>query len=1015
MLSISPSSIHKRRVFTRVIPLFLFVALSVILFVPQQVLAKEYKNSDGDKGQYDLIVKLSGDSSKVDRVTAERVVPNYSGKKYVNKYNLAKKDATTYRQDHFQFITDNMSCRQIPSLIAQNPGGTGLGQSSGFYDFKVAAYDKAGKKLSPTTEVTFDYGDDCGKDKTVKLTVSSTQANPNSLGTLNGTIEAYEFGKKIPLKTVDLRLTGPANKKVDYIAGSGALKAIEIPPGTYTLSGPVRCGTNVTGNTCTTNDDFTTTGPIKAGNNKIDIIYIDGEVNICGDGCNKATFLAGKLNGTAATAPVNQNSEDLTCESGDNPLNWILCPVFNMVAGFADFLFNTLINPFLITTPIDTSGSSAIYKIWSTFRIYGNIFLIIALLIIVFGQSIGGGILDAYTAKKVLPRLLAAAILINISIYVVAFMVDITNIIGGGIGALITAPIGDAGVFKISPSGVEAGIIMGASAIGLVAGSAALMAALTTTAGASFIAIAVLLPAALGLLAAVVTLVLRQGIIIALVIVSPVAFALYCLPNTEKYFKQWWSTLTKALVVYPIIIMIFAVADVLAFTSVAANGGPISGAFSQVMAFLLQFIPLLMIPFAFRLAGGAIGKIGDIAAGASAKANNMAKNRREEAGFRFKTAKATKASQINTGLNGTALGRRISQSPRLSRLQSRRTQRLDQLNRNLSADVGKTAGAQAIQHDDDAIRAATYSSYSDAVAGLTARNEASYGPNITDTQREQARMDSVRAASAVSASTGFGRAQAIWATEAMGKTGTSFDNVKDMAQTIARASGGDTSTTASLAGNLNSVNKQVGRHDLAPGFGTLNKLALGESGRAGFSNTDLAYEEAAVNAWNSGSLYQHANDKPQNIKAAIQHHESMLQRSTKAQGDAILARSVATSPADIAKADADLAKANQEIEQAAVFFNELKVMAPNASGAVKLEIDAASDRNQGLLSTAVRSLDATPSDRTTDKPEVQESRVLQPNGDYVVSRSLTGSRQESAQERIDRHTRTFERVDPNRL
>ena len=50
-------------------------------------------------------------------------------------------------------------------------------------------------------------------------------------------------------------------------------------------------------------------------------------------------------------------------------------------------------------------------------RSIANIIIIFALLAVVFSQSIGGGMIDAYTAKKIMPRLLAAAIFVNISIY----------------------------------------------------------------------------------------------------------------------------------------------------------------------------------------------------------------------------------------------------------------------------------------------------------------------------------------------------------------------------------------------------------------------------------------------------------------------------------------------------------------------------------------------------------------------------------------------------------------------
>ena len=79
------------------------------------------------------------------------------------------------------------------------------------------------------------------------------------------------------------------------------------------------------------------------------------------------------------------------------------------------------------------------------------------------------------------------------------------------------------------------------------------------------------MPAVLGLLTAFITLILRKAIILALVLVSPVAFALYCLPNTEKYFKKWWDFLVQTLIVYPIVVVIFAVSDILSVTVMNAN------------------------------------------------------------------------------------------------------------------------------------------------------------------------------------------------------------------------------------------------------------------------------------------------------------------------------------------------------------------------------------------------------------------------------------------------------------
>ena len=67
-----------------------------------------------------------------------------------------------------------------------------------------------------------------------------------------------------------------------------------------------------------------------------------------------------------------------------------------------------------------------------------------------------------------------------------------------------------------------------------------------------FLAVFVLLPALLIMLAVLFVVIIRQGIILVLLILSPVAFALYCL-LTLKIFQKWWEEMFKALLVFPII------------------------------------------------------------------------------------------------------------------------------------------------------------------------------------------------------------------------------------------------------------------------------------------------------------------------------------------------------------------------------------------------------------------------------------------------------------------------------
>ena len=317
-----------------------------------------------------------------------------------------------------------------------------------------------------------------------------------------------------------------------------------------------------------------------------------------------------------------------SCESEGFSLSWIFCPIINGLANAADSIYSEIIQPLLETKPIQLSNTGSdpahIYAIWSNFRIYGDIFLVIALLVIVFGESIGGGAIDAYAVKKVLPRLLVAVVLINLSIYIVSLALDITNIIGRSVGALIQEPFQSvAGGFKLHLSGGGGALGMGVLVAGVSWGAFSL-------GFLPFIFLLLLLPAFLALVGILVTVVLRQGIIIFLVLVSPIAFALYCLPNTEQYFKKWWDLLFKTLMVYPLIAIIFALANVLS-VSIAASfstSTPAAKTISEVIAAFALIAPLFMIPFAFRMAGGVIGQIHNAVSKASAPVfNKLGKKR----------------------------------------------------------------------------------------------------------------------------------------------------------------------------------------------------------------------------------------------------------------------------------------------------------------------------------------------------------------------------------------------------
>jgi hypothetical protein len=353
----------------------------------------------------------------------------------------------------------------------------------------------------------------------------------------------------------------------------------------------------------------------------------------------------------SATDPLAFNNEPPTCVSTGGALAWITCKLVDGLAKGEAALESAVIS-MLVSPSLDLQNgtsncnanatnntnnitgqevaNSCIFQAWSNFRIYGDIFLVIALLVAVIVEAMGGGLISNYTIKKMLPRIIVAVILINLSIYIVAILEDIFNVLGAGIYDLISAPFQAAGQWKLNiknttGSDTFLGIFGGLS---LVAGGLALGGiwhGLKTNTGtgvkakagsvlsglgdaAAYIVMFIVIPVVLAVLGVVLTLLFRQAILILLLMISPVAFALYCLPNTEQYFKKWWDLLIKTLWVYPIVIAIFCMAEVMAIIF-SNNPFGLEDFLSKIMAMIAVGAPLFLIPFAFRISGGVMGGV----------------------------------------------------------------------------------------------------------------------------------------------------------------------------------------------------------------------------------------------------------------------------------------------------------------------------------------------------------------------------------------------------------------------
>ena len=308
---------------------------------------------------------------------------------------------------------------------------------------------------------------------------------------------------------------------------------------------------------------------------------------------NALTAPATTTDPTTSSDPNSVNQE--SCAQKDGTFAWLFCPFFDGISHtFADGA-QQLISGFLAVEPLQQSGP--IYDTWNSLRLLADVSFVIIFLVIIFAQTLQFN-LSAYTIKRMLPKLVAAAVLVQFSYVVVSAMIDVGNILGAGVAQLIGATV---------HGGAMASFDLGTLTENLVGGG--ILVALATVAWE--LAFPLFLMVLISILAMILTLALRYVILGLLIILAPLAFAAWVLPNTERYFSTWLSTLIKLILMYPIIIALLSVAsnvDGLIPAAASTNPSATSGITTTVIKVLVFIACFAAIPQTFKWAGGAMAQ-----------------------------------------------------------------------------------------------------------------------------------------------------------------------------------------------------------------------------------------------------------------------------------------------------------------------------------------------------------------------------------------------------------------------
>ena len=335
-------------------------------------------------------------------------------------------------------------------------------------------------------------------------------------------------------------------------------------------------------------------------------------------------------NSTISIESPSENSTGTSCDV--QGIGWIICPLSNWLADGIDYMYSAL-QEFLKTKPLETTNqNSGIYLAWVIMRNISNVAFIVAFLVIIYSQLTSVGISN-YGVKKMLPRLVIAAVLVNLSFTICAILLDLSNIAGYafqdafmGIKNTISTVGENTSTWTWSEV-ISTALSNGALAVG--AGYAVSL-ALTTELLPMLVPAAAL--AGLTLLLILLIMAARQALIIILIIISPLAFVCYLLPGTEKWFKKWRDLFLTMLVFFPAFAVVFGGAQLAGIIIIQNASGP-NGAIMHVLGMLVQIIPLAITPLIMKFSGGVLGKfagfVNDKNKGWYDRTKNWSKDRRE--------------------------------------------------------------------------------------------------------------------------------------------------------------------------------------------------------------------------------------------------------------------------------------------------------------------------------------------------------------------------------------------------
>ena len=298
---------------------------------------------------------------------------------------------------------------------------------------------------------------------------------------------------------------------------------------------------------------------------------------------------------------------------GVDGIGWLVCPLMSFAGSLGDASYSAISYFLSIDKGIfEDQSNGGLEQAWKFFRDIANAVFAVIFLWVIFSQISNVGVSN-YGIKKILPRLIIGALLVNLSFYLCQLAVDLSNILGFSLKGVLEGAASGVGTQSAEVGTFNTLIVGGLALVGV----------------GLFIFLAVSIPTIMALLLALlvvlVILIVRQAAVILLIAISPLAFAAWLLPNTENLFKKWVSMFRGLLIVFPVISLLYGAGKLAGavLAAVGTNDPNNPKETMQVAALAASILPLGATPFVLQNSLSSLGsigaKIGKMSAGAHSR------------------------------------------------------------------------------------------------------------------------------------------------------------------------------------------------------------------------------------------------------------------------------------------------------------------------------------------------------------------------------------------------------------